>query len=225
MDKYELVLDIIGHPEKYTAERLAEIMSDPETREIYNLLCKADSAVEANRETDVDAEWENFARRHGDRLSSGLGSDGRQPRPLLLRWFGSRAASIAAIVCTSIVAVAAGIAVTVTLTDRSDESRQVAAATPERSESEYTDSISTVPADTVSALTAPVMFEDEPLEAIMNTVARAYGVEVRFNNDEAASLHLYYKLDPSLPLDEVVSQLNTFEQINIRRNGNTLTIY
>lgn len=79
-------------------------------------------------------------------------------------------------------------------------------------------------ADTVSALTAPVMFEDEPLEAIMNTVARAYGVEVRFNNDKAASLHLYYKLDPSLPLDEVVSQLNTFEQINIRRNGNTLTI-
>ena len=53
MDKYELVLDIVEHPEKYTSEQLAEIMSDPETREIYNLLCKTDSAIEANEEVDI----------------------------------------------------------------------------------------------------------------------------------------------------------------------------
>ena len=35
MDKYELVLDIIEHPDKYTSEQLQEIMSDPETRKIY----------------------------------------------------------------------------------------------------------------------------------------------------------------------------------------------
>lgn len=69
------------------------------------------------------------------------------------------------------------------------------------------------------------MFEDEPLEKIMKEVADAYGVEeIRFNNLEAAALHLYYKFDPSLPLNEVVEQLNTFEQINIKQNGNILTI-
>ena len=61
MDKYELVLDIVEHPEKYTSGQLAEIMSDQETREIYNLLCKTESAIEANEEVDVDAEWENFS--------------------------------------------------------------------------------------------------------------------------------------------------------------------
>lgn len=57
MDKYELVLDIVEHPEKYTSEQLAEIMSDPETREIYNQFCKTESAIDANEEVDVDAEW------------------------------------------------------------------------------------------------------------------------------------------------------------------------
>lgn len=70
----------------------------------------------------------------------------------------------------------------------------------------------------------PVMFEDEPLETIATAVASAYGLEVRFNDEETSSLHLYYKFDPSLSLDEVVSQLNTFERINIRLEGNTLII-
>ena len=68
------------------------------------------------------------------------------------------------------------------------------------------------------------MFEDESLESIMKEITGAYGIEVRFTNKEVASLHLYYKLDPSLPLNEVIEQLNTFEQIDIRQNGNILTI-
>ena len=67
MDKYELVLGIVEHPEKYTSEQLAEIMSDPETKEIYNQLCKVDSAIEADKEIDVDAEWEDFSEKHSVR--------------------------------------------------------------------------------------------------------------------------------------------------------------
>ena len=68
------------------------------------------------------------------------------------------------------------------------------------------------------------MFEDEPLETIMKEVAATYEVEVMLNNKETASLHLYYRLDPSQPINEVVEQLNTFERINIRQDGNTLII-
>ena len=53
MDRYELVLEIIEHPEKYSADRLSEIFSDPETKKIYNLLCKTDSAIEAAKEMVV----------------------------------------------------------------------------------------------------------------------------------------------------------------------------
>ena len=58
----------------------------------------------------------------------------------------------------------------------------------------------------------------------MGKVAAIYGVIVRFNHRESATLHLYYKFDPALSLDEVVAQLNTFEQINIRRDSDTIII-
>lgn len=213
MDKYELVLDIIGHPGNYTSEQLESILSDKETREIYNLLCKTDSAVEAGKEIDVDAEWENFLHKHNYR-----------PRSKFFALFGSRAASIAIIISTSIIAIAAGLVFTVTLTERKAEP-------VDNSDVRTTSSVVAVAADSIIAQTdsakvdlTPIMFEDESLENIMKAVANRYGVEVKFNNREAALLHLYYKLDPALPLDDVVAQLNTFEQINITRKNKTLTI-
>lgn len=211
MDKYELVLDIVEHPEKYTSGQLAEIMSDQETREIYNLLCKTESAIEANEEVDVDAEWENFSEKHTVRSRR------------TFFWFGSRAASIAAIIGTSIVAVAAGIAVTVAVIDHKPDLITESIPTAPSTVAVSTDTV-TAKNDTVKVSLTPIMFEDEPLEKIMKEVANAYGVEVKFYNKDAASLHLYYKFDPSLQLNEVVEQLNTFEQINIKKNDNTLTI-
>lgn len=37
-------------------------------------------------------------------------------------------------------------------------------------------------------------------------------------------MHLYYRLDPYRPLDEVISGLNTFEQINITLANNNITV-
>lgn len=211
MGKFDLVLDIIEHPEKYTSEQLADIMSDPETREIYNLLCKTESAIKGSEEPDINTEWKKFSDSqsvHPRRISSCL---------------GSRAASIAAIVGSSIAALAAGIAITVSVIDNKSKplAEITAVATPAVAVS--TDTIATK-CDTVNVSLTPVMFENEPLEKIMNEVAKAYRVEVKFNDVNVASLHLYYKFDPSLTLNEVIEQLNTFEQINIRRNGNTLNI-
>lgn len=211
MDKYDLVLDIIEHPDKYSSEQLAEIMSEPETREIYNLLCKTESAIKDSEEPDVSSEWEKF-------------SDSRLVRARrVFSWFGNRAASIAAIVGSSIVAVAAGIAVTVSVIDHKSEPIAENTAVAPSAVAISTDTIATK-CDTVNVNMTPVMFENEPLEKIMNEVAKTYSVEVKFKDENVASLHLYYKLDPSLTLNDVIEQLNTFEQINIRRNGNTLTI-
>lgn len=211
MDKYDLVLDIIEHPENYNSEQLADILSEPETREIYNLLCKTESAIKDSEEPDVSSEWEKFSNFRLVRSHR------------VFSWFGNRAASIAAIVGSSIVAVAAGIAVTVLVIDHKSEQIDETVAVSSSDVADSTDTVTTN-RETVNVSLAPVMFEDEPLERIMREIAEVYGVEVLFNDMETASLHLYYKLDPSLTLNEVIEQLNTFEQINIRRNGNTLTI-
>lgn len=210
-DKYTLVLDIIEHSDDYTSGQLAEILSDPETREIYNILCMTRSAVDADKDIDVETEWERFTQEHAGSHRRRFAVPGR------------RAASIAAIIGTSIVAVAAGIAVTVAVIVHKPEPTPCVETTTPSTVAETTVGTATKN-DTINATPAPVMFENEPLERIMERIAATYGIKVKFNNKEAASLHLYYRLDPSLPLNEVVEQLNTFEQINITQNGNTLNI-
>lgn len=211
MDKYDLVLDIIEHPEKYSSEQLAEIMSESETKDIYNLLCKTDSAVEAYKDPDINAEWKIFSDKNKVRLH----------RTFLCP--GSRAASIAAIIGTSIIAVAAGIVATVAVIDHRQKPIGDHATVASSVIANPTEKI-TIQNDTVKFGADAIMFEDESIENIMKDVADAYGIEVKFNNNETASLHLYYKFDPSLPLNEVVEQLNTFERIKIERNGNILII-
>ncbi len=210
MDKYELVLDIVEHPDRYGSEQLAEILSDSETREIYNLLVKTDSAIEGLREADLEAEWQEFSAKVTSRRRSFF-------RP------GNRAASIALIVGSSLVALAIGVTATVTLTARGDnepvESRE--AVNEPGSTAAMANDVIELQKDSVFSVR---MFENEPLDSIMRVVADLYSVEVKFNNKEVASLHLYYKLDCSLELREVVEQLNTFDRINIRYKGNTLII-
>lgn len=220
MDKYELVLDLIEHPDRYAPELLEQLLADCEAREIYKALCLADSAVEAGRAIDTEAEWGAFSPKLAAR-----------PRRRAFAWFGSRAASVAAVVCTSVVALAAGIAFAVSsvgrkaATETARVAKAEAAAHVRQAPAAVADSDSTaVPVDTAQAVPAPVMFEDATLETIMQAVAARYGVRVRFGSKEVAALHLYYRFDPALPLDAIVSQLNTFRQIRITRSGQTLTI-
>lgn len=211
--KYGLVLDIIEHPHKYSTQELDEILSDPETREIYNLLCKTDSAMNAKKEIDIESEWNSFSGKH-------FGA----PRRRNFLWIGNRAASIAVIICSSIVAVAAGIAVTMAVIEHKPAASQGSDAEAIRSYTVAASDTIKTKNDSVKVEKKPVMFEDESLEVIMEAVAKAYDVKIKFNSKEAAALHLYYKFDPSLPIDDVVEQLNTFERINIKRNKDTLII-
>lgn len=210
--EYNKVLDLIEHPDNYTSEQISDILSDPEAREIYDLLCMADSAMEANKPVDVDAEWEEFHSKKPVR------------RRRVFGWFGNRAASIAAIVGTSIVAVAAGIAFTVAVSDNKPKPALTSGNVAESVPAPLASDTIIVQSDSISSDKVTIMFEDEPLDVIMKKIAETYNVSVKFNNKDAAALHLYYKLDAALPLDEIIAQLNTFEQINLRLKDNTLII-
>ena len=215
MDKYDLVLDLIEHPAKYTPERIEEILSDTQSEEIYNLLCKTESALAAaDDNVDVDAEWQTFTRRHNKTKSR-------------FHWSLSRAASIAAIAFTSLAAVAIGITVAVRSFTPEPQEREI---TTETSVADAGANYQSVSKDSEAVVEAtavpgsPVLFEDAPLEEILNLVAEIHGVTVEYRTAETAQLHLYYKFDPNLPLRETIEQLNTFGQIDIRITGKKILV-
>lgn len=215
MDKYDIVLDLIEHPAKYTPERIAEILSDPEAREIYNLLCKADSTLAStDAEVDVDAEWQKFSQL-------------RNKPKFQFFWSGSRAASIAAIAFTSLAAVAIGITVAVKTFEPKPQPIEVTAESSVEKPVTISETIckdSTVVVEEGAVLNTPVVFEDASLEEILSRIAEVHGVTVEYMKPATAQLHLYYKFDPAIPLKETVEQLNTFEQINIHISGKKITV-
>ena len=84
------------------------------------------------------------------------------------------------------------------------------------------------PTDTIPDETTPlpetIVFKGENFERILADIAGYYGATVKFNQDAAKSLKLYFEWDQSLPLSEVVEQLNNFEQINITITDKILTV-
>jgi hypothetical protein len=49
-------------------------------------------------------------------------------------------------------------------------------------------------------------------------------VQVEWRSDEARDLRLYYQWEPTFTLDKVVDMLNSFEAINITREGDKIII-
>ena len=88
MDKFEKILDIIDHQEKYSDEEIREILQDEECRKLYQTMMEVDSALLqqnlntqasishspddalssdsslGNSSPNIDEEWEKFSQEH-----------------------------------------------------------------------------------------------------------------------------------------------------------------
>ena len=70
MNKTDLLLRMLEHPHEYTDEEWQQILLDEECRELYTLMAKTRSALNAARANDqltdetIDAEWQLFERQH-----------------------------------------------------------------------------------------------------------------------------------------------------------------
>ena len=129
-----------------------------------------------------------------------------------------------ALVCT-IAVVAATIGVTHYF-NAQKEIAQTELAEPQEQTAIANSNVAT--ADTIPSETTPlpetIVFKGESLEKILADIAGYYGATVAFNQDSAKSLKLYFEWNQALPLNEVVGQLNNFEQINITLTDKVLAV-
>ena len=81
-----------------------------------------------------------------------------------------------------------------------------------------------MPTDSAGTATEPRLFEEAPLEQILDELAPLYGVEVEYRSDDVRSLRLFYQWEPEYSLDKVVEMLNNFEAFSVRHEGNQLIV-
>lgn len=52
MDKLELLLDMIEHPERYTEQQISELLADEEMRKHYDVMVRLRGAYDVKKEED-----------------------------------------------------------------------------------------------------------------------------------------------------------------------------
>ena len=219
MDKTELLFRMMEQPEKYDEGQWREILSDKECHELYTMMAAARSAVEAERydqradDTTVQQEWERFVAKHPHA--------GNSSRPI---W--RRVAAVAAVIV-----IAASIVVAAVHTrgfglqqerQSSDDSTQQTPVTATSVTSDITENQEVIPTLTDNEAH---LYDDISLEQIIDDMTEKYDIqEVEWRSEEAKSLRLYYRWEPSYSLDKVVDMLNSFQAFTIQRTGNKLII-
>lgn len=216
-DNIDRLLDALEHPENYSDAEVEQLLTDPDTCEVYDMLHKAADASAPVSEINLDEEWRRF--------------EAKQPKrsPVILRWLSSMASRNAAAVIIALVGTLAVVAATIGVTHYFIANKEMTQT--EKSEPQKQTAIAdskVAPTDTIPTETTPlpetIVFKGENLEKILADIAGYYGVTVKFNQDAAKYLQLYFEWDQSLPLSEVVEQLNNFEQINITLTDKALTV-
>ena len=224
MDKFEKILDIIDHQEKYSDEEIREILQDEECRKLYQTMMEVDSALEnPSPIINVDEEWEKFSQEHQLQEEATQNTAQEAASHPITSW-RKLAASIAGFVLISGIAFAA----IHTYIKRSQEPTQVTADThPEVINS---DSAKQVAAKDSLAHPKPEKpaihktFENVAFEQMISEIASYYDLQVKFENNEDKTLRLYYEWDSHLSIENIVKELNQFENVNIELQQNELIV-
>lgn len=202
-DKIRLLLDMHEHPENYTDEQLAAMLDD----EMQEQLATAKRAMTDVPEPDVDAEWQRFEQAHFTPMNN-------------RRWL-KVAAIFLGVIMLSAFTYAAIHAVRHSVVDQAKEPTEdvVTATQPE----------STVGprlgvADTATVVAEPIVFDNQPLDQMLEQIAPHYSMQVEFRNEDARALRFYFVWQPDEDLDAVLERLNLFESVNISKEGNAIVV-
>lgn len=256
MDKFEKILDIIDHQEKYSDEEIREILQDEECRKLYQTMVEVDSALLqqnlntrasishspddalssdsslGNSSPNIDEEWEKFCQEHQlqeeathpivQEESHPIAQEAGPSHPIT-SW-RKLAASIAGFVLISGIAFAA----IHTYIKRSQETTQVTADThPEVIKSDSVKQVAEKDSLTHPKPEKPAIhktFENMAFEKMLSEIASYYDLQVKFENNEDKTLRLYYEWNSHSSIENIVKELNQFENVNIELQQNELIV-
>lgn len=167
-----------------------------------------------NSSPNIDEEWEKFSQEHQ------LQEEATHP---ITSW-RKLAASIAGFVLISGIAFAA----IHTYIKRSQETTQVTADThPEVIKSDSAKQVTAKDSLTHPKPEKPAIhktFENVAFEQMISEIASYYDLQVKFENNEDKTLRLYYEWNSHSSIENIVKELNQFENVNIELQQNELIV-
>lgn len=231
--KWDLLLDLLEHPEKYSETQKDELLGDEEVNELYQQLVETRQSLDFGKSKEemkmpsIDAEWENLKDEMKQKDEMNQNAETQQTAKLLPLWSPMRkvAAVAAVLVVSGITFAAIHLATrshqpsdknnTELVASRKDSVLQVSA--PQKSNIEEK-------ADSASLAQLPLVYENAELQNILTPIAGHFHLQITYQNESARHIRLFLQLEKNMSLDDIIELMNHFEKVNIRHEGQTLIV-
>ena len=209
MNKTDRLLQMLEQPQLYTAEEWQEILADDECRELYTLMSKTQSAVDAARANEeitdemLDAEWQQLVHSSLFTLHSSL--------------YKIAAMFMAVLMLSGIAYAAIHIISTSWNKEQKVNTEKVTKFQPSTLNSQQTET------DSIAA-PQPKLYDNVPLEQMLTELSAYYHIKVEYSNDDVRQLRLFYQWRPEYSIEKVVEMLNNFEMLQLQIENDTLIV-
>lgn len=236
--KWNLLLDLLEHPEKYSETQKDELLGDEEVNELYQQLIETRQSLdfakskEGMKMPSIDAEWEKLKdemklKEKQQKEEMSQNAETQQTAKLFPLWSPMRkVAAVAAVLVVSGITFAAIHLVTRShqpsdknntelVSSRKDSIQQVSA--PQKSNIEEK-------TDSASLAQLPLVYENAELQNILTPIAEHFHLQVTYQNESARHIRLFLQLEKNMSLDDIIELMNHFEKVNIRHEGQTLIV-
>lgn len=243
--KWDMLLDLLEHPEKYSETQKDELLGDEEVNELYQQLVETRQSLdfakskEGMKMPSIDAEWEKLKdemklkekkqlkeeKQQKEEMSQN--AETLQTAKLFPLWSPMRkVAAVAAVLVVSSITFAAIHLVTRShqasdnnntelVASQKDSIQQVSA--PQKSNIEEK-------TDSASLAQLPLVYENAELQNILTPIAGHFHLQVTYQNESARHIRLFLQLEKNMSLDDIIELMNHFEKVNIRHEGQTLIV-
>ena len=231
--KWDMLLDLLEHPEKYSETQKDELLGDEEVNELYQQLVETRQSLdfakskEEMKTPSIDAEWEKLKEKKQLKEEMSQNAETQQTAKQFPLWSPMRkVAAVAAVLVVSGITFAAIHLVTRShqasdkhntelVASRKDSVQQVSA--PQKSNIEEK-------TDSASLAQLPLVYENAELQNILTPIAAHFHLQVTYQNESARHIRLFLQLEKNMSLDDIIELMNHFEKVNIRHEGQTLIV-
>ena len=231
--KWDMLLDLLEHPEKYSEIQKDELLGDEEVNELYQQLIETRQSLDFAKSKEkmkmpsIDAEWEKLKEEKQQKEEMSQNAETQQTAKLFPLWSPMRkVAAVAAVLVVSGITFAAIHLVTRShqasdksntelVSSRKDSIQQVSA--PQKSNIEEK-------TDSASLAQLPLVYENAELQNILTPIAGHFHLQVTYQNESARHIRLFLQLEKNMSLDDIIELMNHFEKVNIRHEGQTLIV-
>ena len=231
--KWDMLLNLLEHPEKYSETQKDELLGDKEVNELYQQLIETRQSLDfamskkKMKMPSIDAEWEKLKEEKQQKEEMNQNAETQQTAKLFPLWSPMRkVAAVAAVLVVSGITFAAIHLVTRShqasdkyntelVASQKDSIQQVSA--PQKSNIEEK-------TDSASLAQLPLVYENAELQNILTPIAGHFHLLVTYQNESARHIRLFLQLEKNMSLDDIIELLNHFEKVNIRHEGQTLIV-